>query len=229
MSKTFVIAEAGINHNGNIDIAKAMIDIAVRAGADAVKFQTFWGIHRLEKYELTANNFHFLHRYCQSKNITFLSTPHTFEAIHFLDNLVPMYKIASTYLTNANFLREVADKGKPILLSTGSIVHNDGMATDEEIRNALSFIPDADVTLMHCVSKYPCDNANIGRVNDLTKFGLRVGLSDHTLDETTQYFPFVEKHFMIEGIKCPDESVSLNFSELSQFIKNIRSKLYEKI
>ena len=220
-----VIAEAGIAHKGNINIAKAMVDVAVRAGADAVKFQTFWHINRMKGYELSKDDFRSLHKYCKSKKIMFMSTPHTFEAIHFLDELISIYKIASTYLSNANFLREIADKSKPILLSTGSLMHENGMATDEEIASALSWIPDADITLLHCVSKYPCNDLNIERATDMNKFGLPVGLSDHTTNTDAPFFPVIEKHFMISGIKCPDESVSLNFAELSQFIKNVRKKV----
>lgn len=222
-----VIAEAGIAHKGNINIAKAMVDVAVRAGADAVKFQTFWHINRLKKYELTKDEFRSLHKYCESKKIMFMSTPHTFEAIHFLDDLVSIYKIASTYLSNANFLRDVADKNKPIFLSTGSLVHENGMATDEEIRKALSFIPDADVTLLHCISKYPCADINVERATDMNKFGLPVGLSDHTTNTNAPFFPVIEKHFMLSGVKCPDDSVSLTPNELTQLIKNVKEK--EKI
>ena len=219
-----IIAEAGINHNGNVRIAKAMIDIAVRAGADAVKFQTFWNINRLKQYELTKDEFCSLYEYYKSKRIMFMSTPHTFEAIHFLDELVSIHKIASTYLTNANFLKEVADKDKPIFLSTGSLMHKNGMATNEEIHKALSFIPDADVTLLHCVSKYPCNDLNIKRATDMNKFRKIVGLSDHTTNIDVPFFPVIEKHFMLSGIRCPDESVSLNPSELGRFIKNVRKK-----
>jgi sialic acid synthase SpsE len=220
--KPYIIAEAGINHNGDVDVAGKLIDVAVDAGADAVKFQTFWDIHRLKKYELTPEEFRFLHKYCQIKKIEFMSTPHTFEAIHFLNELVSTYKVASTYLTNANFLREVADKGKPILLSTGSLVHDNGMATDEEIVNALSFIPDANVTLMHCISKYPCRQVNFKRAFELEKFHKTVGISDHSKRIRPYYAPIIEKHFRLNDIDGPDTSVSLLPEELKKFVKGVK-------
>lgn len=224
-NKSFIIAEAGINHNGNVSIAKLMIDIAVRAGADAVKFQTFWNINRLKQYELTKDEFRSLHEYCKDKKIMFMSTPHTFEAIQFLDELVSIYKIASAYLPNANFLREVADKNKPIFLSTGSLIHKNGMAADEEIANALSFIPEADVTLLHCVSKYPCSSPYYERILKLKNiFNIDVGLSDHSKNIDVPKVPYLEKHIMLHNVDSIDKNVSLYPEEFAIMVNNIRGE-----
>jgi len=221
MSDVYIIAEAGINHNGSLKRAKKLVDVATEAGADAVKFQTFWDITRLKKYELTKEEWADLYFYCCANNITFLSTPHTFKAIHFLDPMVPMHKVASTYLTNANFLREVASKEKPILLSTGSIVHDDGMATNEEIRNALSFIPDAEVILMHCVSKYPCDNSDFGTMWRLLEFKKVLGISDHSKSINIPRAPYVEKHLKLDN-NCIDKDISLNPKQFKKFVGRMR-------
>ena len=129
MSDCFIIAEAGINHNGDYELAKCLVDAAKHAGADAVKFQTWMpGELRYENIGLT-ETIH-LKRYCDQKDILFLSTPHSFKAIDFLDDIIPMYKIASPFLLNHSFLYHVAEKKKPVLLSTGSVQHKDGMVTD---------------------------------------------------------------------------------------------------
>ena len=152
-----------------------------------------------------------------------MSTPHTFKAIHFLDDIMPIYKIASTYLGLPNFLLEVARKNKPIYLSVGNIIHNNGMATDEEIKNALSFIPNADVTLLHCVSKYPCIDPHYERIDELRKFNLPVGLSDHTKNiEIPKNISVLEKHFMLDNQKCIDSNVSLPPYEFMKIINSIK-------
>jgi sialic acid synthase SpsE len=218
-----IIAEIGINHLGDINLAKKLIDAAVYAGANAVKFQTFWDIYHLRQYEFTKEQWVDLKKYCDKKEILFLSTPHTFEAIHFINKLVPIHKIASTYLGLPNFLMEVADKRKPILLSTGSLVHNDGMATLEEVKCALSYIPNADVTLMHCVSKYPCQDIHLDRLVEMQSLGKKIGLSDHSKSiDISLRLPVLEKHLMLEGITCPDESVSLLPSEFKKMVERIR-------
>ena len=219
---TFVIAEAGINHNGRLDIAKELVDKAVETGADAIKFQTFKYITKLTKYQLSYSDFVELKFYCDKKNIIFLSTPHTFDAIHFLDEIVPMFKIASTYLTNANFLMEVAKKEKPILLSTGNLMHNNGMATYEEITNALSFIPNAEVILLHCISRYPCMESYPERIPELKKLGYLVGFSDHTKSIKVPKVPVIEKHFMLEDIDCIDKDVSLTPTEFKQMVELLK-------
>lgn len=221
---TFIIAEAGLNHNGKLSLAVDLINAAKKAGADAVKFQITNGIRLLDKYKLSYPDFVVLKEYCDKQKITFLATPHTFNAIHFLDDLVPMYKVASTYLTNPNFLKEVASKDKTILLSTGSLVHDNGMATNEEIKNALSFIPNAEVVLMHCVSQYPCDNPQFDAMNRLNGLGCKIGISDHSKTIKVPMFHYIEKHLMLNGVECVDSSVSLTPQEFKKMVDQVRSK-----
>ena len=225
---TYIIAEAGINHNGKLKLAKQLVDVSKDAGADAVKFQTFTNIHRLKKYELSYGEFRELKIYCDKKNIIFLSTPHTFDAIHFLDDLVPMYKIASTYLTNANFLTEVADKKKPILLSTGNIMSDSGIASIDVIRRALKTISNSDVTLLHCVSKYPCYNPRYDLIDRLSMFNKIVGISDHSTTIDVPKVAVIEKHIKLCNIVCIDDQVSLYPEEFSLMVNRIRGENNDK-
>ena len=217
----YVIAEAGINHNGKLKNAKTLVDVAYNAKADAVKFQTFWNINRLKKYELTKEEWYDLENYCCYKGIQFLSTPHTFEAIHFLEDMVPMYKVASSYLGFPDFLMEVASKNKPILLSTGSLIHDAGIATNEEIKNALSFIPKAEVILMHCVSHYPCNFPQFNTMFRLKEFNRQIGISDHSKLLQIPRASYVEKHIKLNN-NCIDKDVSLTPEQFKIFVKNMR-------
>jgi sialic acid synthase SpsE len=220
-----IIAECGLNHNGDLNLAKKLVDAAVYAGADAVKFQTFWGIYHLKQYEFSKEQWIDLKKYCDKKEITFLSTPHTFEAIHFINKLVPIHKIASTYLGLPNFLIEVADKKKPILLSTGSMVRADGMATLEEICMALTYLENnKKITLMHCVSKYPCEDICRWREESLVELGYDVGLSDHTKNiHYDRTYPYLEKHIMLDKMDCPDKCVSITPNEFKEMVKCLKS------
>ena len=223
-TKTFIIAEAGIAHNGNLNIAKRYVDLAKQLEADAVKFQTFWHIGWLKQYELTKDETIELKEYCDEKKIAFLSKPWIFEAVEFLAPLVSMYKIPSPYNCNPNFLKHVASMKKPILLSTGNQVHDNGMATDEEIRNALAVIPDAEVTLLHCVSKYPCKDEHFERIEELKKFGKPVGLSDHSKEIKLPKVSVIEKHIMLDDVFSIDECVSLNPIQFKQMIDYVRKE-----
>lgn len=217
---TTFIADAGINHNGDRQLAFRLVDAAVEAGADVVKFQTFTHIDALKRYELKWETYIELKKYCDSNGIEFLSTPHTFESIHFLDNIVSRFKIASCYLYIPNFLKEVAKKNKPIILSTGNFMSDDGMATIEEIKNALSFIPDADITLLHCVSKYPCENPHYRRIVELKELGKPVGLSDHNKNiYIPRGLPIVEKHLMISNVDCIDQDVSMIAQQFRKMVE----------
>lgn len=172
----YIIAEAGVNHNGNIDIAKKLIDEAFLAGCDAVKFQTFkadsivtktadkakyqisnTGIDEsqyqmLKKLELGITEHKILFEYCNQKGIEFISTPFDEESSDMLYDLgVRLFKISSGDLTNKPFLTHVAKKGRPIMISTG-------MSYLHEVKKALSWIYETgnqQVTLLHCTSKYP--------------------------------------------------------------------------
>jgi N,N'-diacetyllegionaminate synthase len=230
MNKCFIIAEAGINHNGDIKIAKRLADAAKESGADAVKYQTFWNITWLEKYELTKPEWKELKRYCDKIDIQFMSTPHTMDAINFVDPLVEIHKIASPFLYYYNFLKEIAGKNKPILLSTGNHMSDSGMAEPDEIKNAIRWIEnntilEDGITLLHCVSKYPLQDPHLERIDELKKlFGKPVGLSDHTKDIDIEInIPVIEKHFMLPDVPCIDKNVSLMPKQFKRMVDCLRS------
>jgi N,N'-diacetyllegionaminate synthase len=202
---TFVIAEAGVNHNGKLLLAKRLVDIACDAGADAVKFQTFRAerltgpsaekaayqkrttpadesqLVMLKQLELSEADFRELWDHCRTRNIIFLSTPFDEESVDFLDVLgVPAFKVPSGEITNWPLLERVAAKKKSVILSTG-------MANLGEIEAAVRRVRDFgahEIALLQCVSEYPARIAsvNLRVILTLAKcFGTPVGLSDHTL------------------------------------------------
>lgn len=203
---TFVIAEAGVNHDGDIDKAIALVDAAASAAADAVKFQTFSADRlvtrsapkaayqkrttnneesqhaMLRRLELSDEAHHRLQQHASTREITFLSTPFDEVAADFLDGLgVAAFKVPSGELTNLPFLAHVARKRKPMIVSTG-------MATLAEVERALDTIraaaPAVEVVVLHCTSNYPAavDDVNLRAMESLSRaFGVTVGYSDHTL------------------------------------------------
>jgi len=205
--KPFFIAEIGINHNGSISIAKKLIDQAKKAGADAVKFQTFKkdtlnisSIYKdkkadfyfdnkikslediIDRITLSKNDHKILANYCKKKKILFSSTPLDLEAVDFLDSLnVPFFKVASMDLNNHVLLEKIATKNKPIILSTG-------FSTISEISQALKHLRDSNskikVALLHCISSYPPQDKDLN-LNNISllreKFKVPVGFSDHTV------------------------------------------------
>ncbi len=248
----FIIAEAGVNHNGDINLAKKLIDVAIDAGVDAVKFQTFRaedvvvektpmanyqmkniGIEKsqlemLQQYELTYTDFKELKDYCDEKNIIFLSTPHSEDAADFLEPLVPVYKIGSGDLTNIPFLEKVAVKGKPMIIGTG-------MATLDEVKEALATIyqlKDEQVILLHSTTSYPCslNEVNIKAMQSMRKdLNCLVGYSDHTLGLTvplmavTMGAVVIEKHFTLDKtMSGPDHKASLEPDELKAMVRSIK-------
>lgn len=202
-----VIAEAGVNHNGDINLAKELINLAKDIGADIVKFQTFhprematpagesaeyikrespqaqsW-YKLLEELTLPDAAFEELLKYCQEKGIIFLSTPYDESSADLLDKIgVPMFKIASTDTTNLPFIEYVAKKGKPMIVSTG-------LSTFEEAREAVEAarrVGNNQVVIMQCTSNYPAsiEAANIKVISTYReKLGVLVGYSDHTNGE----------------------------------------------
>lgn len=201
-----IIAEAGVNHNGSLEIAKKMVDAAVEAGADYIKFQTFQtealvtalceaaeyqkenaGATSQEKMlkdlELGYDDFRELKKYCDSKGIGFLSTAFDEESIDFIASLNPDYmKVPSGELTNLPFLRKMASTGIPVIISTG-------MATPEEIAKALTPFRKAgykndEIVLLHCTTQYPApmEDVNLLAMKTVSdSFGHRSGYSDHTM------------------------------------------------
>lgn len=226
-TSSLIIAEAGINYN-SFEEAKKLVEMASFCGANAIKFQIFWGMGRLQKYELSKEHWRTLRNLCNDYVIGFLATPHCDpnkvdkETIDFVDSLVPIHKIASPYLKNREYIEYIASKNKPILLSTGSLTRKDGMATIKEIKETLSWIPKANVTLLHCVSKYPCRNPHYERILKLKKLGRPVGVSDHSLNKMVQCWPVVEKHFKLTD-NCIDSKVSLAPNDFREMVRNIRN------
>ncbi|WP_419771210.1 MAG: N-acetylneuraminate synthase family protein [Candidatus Marinarcus sp.] len=251
-SATFIIAEAGVNHGGDISIAKQLIDVACRAGADAVKFQAFKTealilqnvakapyqqqttsksesqFDMLKKLEITQAQNIELQRYCKEKNILFLTTPFDEQSLDELDELnLDAYKIASTDTTNLPFLEKVAKKGKPIFLSTG-------MSFFSEVELALKTIKmyNQDVVLLQCSANYPIqDNeAHLAVLNSYKKaFDMLLGYSDHTVGIGAAPFAIpmgvkvVEKHFTLDKTNSgPDHQASLCPEELIEFVQLVK-------
>jgi len=202
----FIIAEAGVNHNGSLEIAKALIDVAAQLGADAVKFQTFKAdklvsktaqkasyqkqttdadesqYAMIKKLELDERAHHELIEYCAQKNILFLSTPFDHESIDLLADLgMEIFKIPSGEITNLPYLRHIGSLQKEVILSTG-------MATLDEIDAALHVLSAAGtakehITVLHATTEYPCPIEEVNLRAMQTKrdtFDIRVGYSDHT-------------------------------------------------
>ncbi|MCB2311695.1 N-acetylneuraminate synthase [Clostridium tagluense] len=226
----FIIAEAGVNHNGDINIAKKLVDEAVLAGVDAIKFQTFKTeklvteyadmaeyqknnigkddsqFNMLKKLELSYENFIEIQKYCIHKKIMFLSTPFDFESADFLLSIgMEAFKISSADLTNIPFLEHIARFNKPIILSSG-------MATLSEIEdaiNAIYCIGNKEVAVLHCTSNYPAklQSVNLNAMNTIKNaFKIVSGYSDHTQGITITIAAaamganIIEKHFTLD--KC---------------------------
>ena len=207
MKKTLIIAEAGVNHNGRLDIAKRLIDVAAEAGADAVKFQTFKSemvisryapkaayqkattnalesqLDMAKKLELNVDKHRELIRHCKSKSIVFLSTPFDLDSVSLLCKLrLSVFKIPSGEITNLPYLRKIGKLNKKIILSSG-------MAKLQEIDAALKILitngtPKNKITVLHCNTEYPTPMGDVNLLAMLAirrELGVAVGYSDHTL------------------------------------------------
>lgn len=238
-SRVFIIAEAGVNHNGDLALAKQLVAVAAAAGADAVKFQTFRTgklvsrispqFEMLKKLELSEEAFRELQNFCFEKDILFLSTPFDAESLELLDRLeIPFFKVPSGEITNLPFLRAIAQKKKPMIVSTG-------MATLAEVEEAVAAIHQAgndDIILLQCVSSYPADPKDVNLRAMLTlkdALGLPVGFSDHTtgtevaLAAVALGARVIEKHFTLDkNLPGPDHKASLDGEELKALVKGIR-------
>jgi len=249
----FIIAEVGVNHNGDIRLAKKLIDATKDAGADAVKFQAFKTEKVVTKYaekakyqkettglsesqydmirrlELKDEEIRELYNYAKKNNIIFLSSAFDKESVDLLDNLgVPAFKVASGEITNFPLLRYIAEKKKPIILSTG-------MSTIGEIEEALEVIREKgveNIVLLHCVTSYPAkiEDVNLRVIEALRRrFKLPVGFSDHTLGITIPIAVaalgavLVEKHFTLDRtLPGPDHRASLEPDELKDMVRAVR-------
>lgn len=253
MDKVFIIAEAGVNHNGDMETAKKLIDAAADAGVDAVKFQTFKAekmvcktaekaayqlettnksesqYDMLKKLELTEQMHKELIKYCNMKNIMFLSTPFDIESIKMLAGLgLQIFKIPSGEITNLPYLREMAKQQKKVILSTG-------MSSMNEVSDAVKVLRDNgtdDITLLHCNSQYPTPVSDVNlmaMVKMRGLFGIPTGYSDHTqgieipIAAVALGASVIEKHFTLDkNMEGPDHKASLEPHEIKQMVEGIR-------
>ena len=251
-----IIAEAGVNHNGDIDKALKLVKVAADAGADFVKFQTFKtelniskaaekanyqkkgaGIDEsqfemVKRMELTYNQFIRISKECLKHNISFLSTAFDNPSIDFIDSLNPeFFKIPSGEVTNKLYLRYIAGKKRPVVLSTG-------MSNLQEVKEAVAELEKGgllrkQVTVLHCNTEYPTPMKDVNlkamlQIGD--ELGVEVGYSDHTLGIEVPIAAvalgacIIEKHFTLDrNLKGPDHSASLEPSELKSMIRAIRN------
>lgn len=254
MSKTFIIAEMSANHNQHKDIALETIKAAKKAGADAIKIQTYtsetmtldcdkpdfvlgkglWEgdtYFQLYRKAYTPWEWHEeIFHVAKEEGITCFSTPFDKTAVDFLEDLGnPIYKIASFEITDIPLIKYIAQKNKPIILSTG-------VATEDDIVLALDTIRaegNNDITLLKCTSAYPAplEDANLLTIPDMKRrFGVKVGLSDHSggsvvpITAVALGAEVVEKHFIIDrSIGGPDSAFSMEAAEFAQMVEGVRN------
>ena len=253
MRKTLIIAEAGVNHNGSLKIAKELVRVAKECGADIVKFQTakldsLVSKHAemadyqkknigkeesqkemLSKLLLSYDDFIELADYCKEVGIKFLSTPFDIDSIHFLAPMLDIWKVPSGEVTNYPYLVEIAKTGKKVIISTGMCEMNE----IEEALNVLRNNGSGDITVLHCTTEYPApfDEVNLNVMDTLKKkFGCTVGYSDHTkgievsLAAVALGAEVIEKHFTLDrNMEGPDHKASLEPNELKAMVDGIRN------
>ena len=249
----FIIAEAGVNHNGSYKLACKLVDAAKVAGVDCIKFQTFKSsnlvsnsaqkaeyqkvttgegsqVDMLKKLELSFQEFLDLKNYCDKVGIRFLSTPFDFDSIEFLNSVdMPFWKIPSGEVTNYPYLVALAKTGKPVVMSTG-------MCDMTEIGEAINVLREngtTDIKLLHCNTEYPTpfEDVNLCAMQTIRDvFGLEVGYSDHTkgievpIAAVALGATMIEKHFTLDrGMEGPDHKASLEPSELASMVSSIRN------
>lgn len=245
----FVIAEIGVNHNGNIQNAIKLIDKAVEARCNAVKFQTFNPdkllkkntklakyqsqntkfsnmYEMIKKYTLSYNQFYNLKEYCDKKKIEFMSTPFDNESALFLNKLnMKYFKISSSDNQNYLLLGLIKKFRKKIFLSTG-------MLLGRELEQTLKFLSlnKKYLNLLHCISDYPTkiEDSQLGNIINLKKYGYEVGFSDHTMGDICSNVAIslganiIEKHITLnKNMEGPDHKSSLETKELNNFVKNL--------
>lgn len=252
MGRTLIIAEAGVNHNGSLEMAKKLVDTAKACGADIVKFQTAkldslvsksahmadyqkknTGVEEsqkdmLKKLLLDFDDFVELADYCKQVGIMFLSTPFDIESIHFLNELQDIWKVPSGEITNYPYLVEIGKTAKKVILSTG-------MAEMKEISAAIKVLEEngtKEITILHCTTEYPApiEDVNLRVMNIMRdEFGYPVGYSDHTqgievdLAAVALGATVIEKHFTLDhNLPGPDHKASLEPEELKAMVNGIR-------
>ena len=248
----YIIAEAGVNHNGSFELACKLVDEAKKAGVDCIKFQTFKSenlvscnaekaeyqknttgegsqVDMLKQLELSYDEFIKLKEYCDEKRICFLSTPFDMDSIDFLNSIdMPFWKIPSGEVTNLPYLTALAKTGKPIVMSTG-------MCDIAEIEAAMNVLKDngvKSIKLLHCNTEYPTpfEDVNLLAMNTMKNtFGVEVGYSDHTkgievpIAAVALGATIIEKHFTLDrNMEGPDHKASLEPDELATMVSSIR-------
>lgn len=253
MSKVLIIAEAGVNHNGDINLAYKLIDAAKEAGADIVKFQTAKPENCISKFAEKANYqkqttgtsesqlemckrislpyeaYIELKKYCDKIGIEFLTTSFDVDAVKFIENMVNYYKIPSGDINNLPYLIEIAKTKKPIIMSTG-------MASMDDVRESVAVLKKygaGSITLLHCNTQYPTpyEDVNLKAMLSLSdEFGVDYGYSDHTqgievaIAAVAMGATVIEKHFTLDkNMEGPDHKASLEPQELKAMVCAIRN------
>ncbi len=245
----FIIAEAGVNHNGSLDMALKLVDVAAEAGADAVKFQkrnvkslypakllndpnsAEWAFQYLlpilQQQELSDDGFRQIKARCDEKNIRFMCTPWDAPSLEFLEELeVGIYKVASADLVNIPLLEKLVATGKPLILSTG-------MATPDEIEKTVAHLKElgASFALLHCVSTYPApfESLNLRYLERLKELGVPVGYSSHERGIAVPMLALalgsviIEKHITLDRtLPGPDHPASLEPVGIQKLVRDIR-------
>ena len=249
--KTFIIAEAGVNHNGSYNLAKKLVDAAKYCKADAIKFQTFKAansiskfakkikyqkkskndkisqLNMLKKLELSKSEFIKLKNYCKKKKILFLSTPKSIDDARFLNKIgIKIFKIGSGDILDFELLNYISKTKKKVILSTG-------MSTLKEIKKAAQFFDKKKLNLLHCVSLYPTpvNLANLKTIPFLkNRLGIECGFSDHTLGYEVSLGAvslgahIIEKHLTLnKKLPGPDQKTSLSVEEFKDMVLFIRN------
>ena len=249
--KIFIIAEIGVNHNGDVNLAKKMIKEAAKSGANAVKFQTFIAkdmltkhtkkakyqeknsktslqMEMIEKLQLNKDDFFEISEYAKSNNVLFLSSPFDIKSVDLLDELdVPGFKVGSGEINNFELLESIERKDKPIILSTG-------MSTLDEIQETFDFIKNKNkLIILHCITGYPSkfEDANLKFINTLKeKFKVPIGFSDHSpgielaIAAVGLGACVIEKHFTLDKtLDGPDHQASLEPHEFKAMVDAIRN------
>jgi len=257
LDKVLIIAEAGVNHNGDLQKAIELIDVASKAGVDIVKFQTFKAdkivskaarkakyqsenigdeddsqYNMLKSLELSKEDHATLIKECEKRDIQFLSTAFDVDGIDFLDDIgLPFFKSPSGEITNYPYLKRLAEKRKPVILSTG-------MADMQEVNEAVGVLlkhglTKKHITVLHCNTEYPTpmEDVNLKAMNTIgDKLGVQIGYSDHTLGIEVPVAAValgakvIEKHFTLDrNLPGPDHRASLEPDELKEMVLAIRN------
>jgi N-acetylneuraminate synthase len=244
---TFIIAEIGINHNGDLDIAKKLIKAAVDAGCHAVKLQkrtieVVYIAGELAKkrespfgatngdlkrgLEFSHDDYAEIDRYCKALDVIWFASPWDEQSVDFLESFnVPCHKIAAASLTDSGLLKRIRETDKPVLMSTG-------MSNLDEIDKAVALLNKSNLLLFHCVSLYPAppDKINLRRMQTLSeRYNVPVGYSGHELDTVISAAAVamgavaVERHFTLDrDMWGSDHKASINPSEMAELVRNIK-------